>query len=121
MFVFSPGSLWKGLSTRKADLIYASCVSKWIMSSFVDLNLAPRQQMLEKSFKDVASQTGLRSMGRGARNVLICLSACRDHVLGGLWTGIRPTQITIASKMVKDFTGVMVQPHKVMKLLALIP
>lgn len=38
---------------------------------------------------------------------------CRDHVLGGLWTGIRPTQITTVSKMVKDFTGVMLQPHKV--------
>ena len=26
---------------------------------------------------------------------------------------MRPQQITIASKMVKDFTGVMLQPHKV--------
>lgn len=37
----------------------------------------------------------------------------RDVALGGLWTGIRPQQISIASKMVKDFTGVMLQPHKV--------
>lgn len=50
----------------------------------------------------------------GAKFGLNCLAySCRQNVLGGLWTGIRPTQITIASKMVKDFTGVMIQPHKV--------
>lgn len=44
----------------------------------------------------------------------MCFLACRNTSLGGLTTGIRPQQITIASKLVKDFTGVMIQPHKVL-------
>lgn len=33
--------------------------------------------------------------------------------MGGLWTGIRPEHISVASKMVSDYSGMMVQPHKV--------
>lgn len=32
--------------------------------------------------------------------------------MGGLRTGIRPTHITVASKMVSDYSGMVVQPHK---------
>ena len=49
----------------------------------------------------------------GETKHLTCTCDCRCSSLSGLTTGIRPTQITIASKLVKDFTGVMIQPHKV--------
>jgi len=33
--------------------------------------------------------------------------------MGGLRTGIRPVHIVATSKMVCDYSGMMVQPHKV--------
>ncbi len=33
--------------------------------------------------------------------------------MGGLWTGARPVHIAAASKMVSDYSGMIVQPHKV--------
>ena len=33
--------------------------------------------------------------------------------MGGLWTGIQPVHISVISKMVSDYSGMMVQPHKV--------
>ena len=33
--------------------------------------------------------------------------------MGGLRTGIRPVHIASASKMVTDFSGMPIQPHKV--------
>ena len=33
--------------------------------------------------------------------------------MGGLYTGIRPVHIAAASKMVSDYSGMIVQPHKV--------
>ena len=33
--------------------------------------------------------------------------------MGGLWTGIRPVHIATTSKMVSDYSGMLVQPHKV--------
>ena len=41
------------------------------------------------------------------------LPPCSKDQLGGLWTGIRPVHIAVASTMVSDYTGMMVQPHKV--------
>lgn len=38
---------------------------------------------------------------------------CSEHQMGGLWTGIRPVHIAQASKMVSDYSGMIVQPHKV--------
>ena len=32
--------------------------------------------------------------------------------MGGLWTGVRPVHISATSKMVQDYSGMMVQPHK---------
>ena len=37
--------------------------------------------------------------------------------MGGLRTGIRPVHIASASKMVTDFSGMPIQPHKVSNLL----
>ena len=38
---------------------------------------------------------------------------CRAQQMGGLRTGIRPVHIVATSKMVCDYSGMMVQPHKV--------
>ena len=38
---------------------------------------------------------------------------CRVQQMGGLRTGIRPVHIVATSKMVCDYSGMMVQPHKV--------
>ena len=32
--------------------------------------------------------------------------------MGGLLTGVRPVHITVTSKMVSDYSGMAVQPHK---------
>lgn len=32
--------------------------------------------------------------------------------MGGLRTGIRPVHITVTSKMVSDYSGMAIQPHK---------
>ena len=32
--------------------------------------------------------------------------------MGGLWTGVRPVHIARASRMVSDYSGMLVQPHK---------
>jgi len=32
--------------------------------------------------------------------------------MNGLWTGIRPVHIYPTSRMVSDYSGMMVQPHK---------
>ncbi len=37
----------------------------------------------------------------------------RQSQMGGLWTGIQPVHISVISKMVSDYSGMMVQPHKV--------
>ena len=37
----------------------------------------------------------------------------RVQQMGGLRTGIRPVHIVTTSKMVSDYSGMMVQPHKV--------
>lgn len=44
--------------------------------------------------------------------LLTCHKSCRSELMGGLRTGIRPTHITVASKMVSDYSGMVVQPHK---------
>ena len=38
---------------------------------------------------------------------------CRVEQLGGLRTGIKPVHLTTTSRMVCDFSGMLVQPHKV--------
>ena len=41
------------------------------------------------------------------------LAYYRMQQMGGLRTGIRPVHIVATSKMVADYSGMMVQPHKV--------
>jgi hypothetical protein len=41
------------------------------------------------------------------------LGSHRQSQMGGLWTGIQPVHISVISKMVSDYSGMMVQPHKV--------
>lgn len=36
--------------------------------------------------------------------------------MGGLWTGIRPEATSATSKMVSDYSGMLIQPHKVTSL-----
>ena len=44
----------------------------------------------------------------------VSLQCCyRSDQMGGLRTGIRPVHIASASKMVTDFSGMPIQPHKV--------
>lgn len=38
---------------------------------------------------------------------------CRQSQMGGLWTGIRPEATSATSKMVSDYSGMLIQPHKV--------
>lgn len=40
-------------------------------------------------------------------------TAYRADQMGGLRTGIRPVHIAATSKMVTDFSGMPIQPHKV--------
>ena len=43
----------------------------------------------------------------------------RVQQMGGLRTGLRPVHIVATSKMVSDYSGMMVQPHKVLRAPAL--
>lgn len=40
------------------------------------------------------------------------MCACSGDQMGGLRTGIRPVHIYPASRMVSDYSGMIVQPHK---------
>ena len=42
----------------------------------------------------------------------------RVQQMGGLRTGLRPVHIVATSKMVSDYSGMMVQPHKVLRAAA---
>ncbi|KAF2300136.1 hypothetical protein GH714_009461 [Hevea brasiliensis] len=44
--------------------------------------------------------------------VVMAIKCRGEHVLGGLYTGINPKRITMASKMVEEYTGLHLQPHK---------
>jgi hypothetical protein len=41
-----------------------------------------------------------------------CEMPCSEEKMNGLWTGIRPVHIYPTSRMVSDYSGMMVQPHK---------
>ncbi|KAG5530917.1 hypothetical protein RHGRI_025760 [Rhododendron griersonianum] len=45
-------------------------------------------------------------------SVVMALKCRGDQVLGGLYTGINTKQIIMSSKMVEEFSGLHVQPHK---------
>ncbi len=45
--------------------------------------------------------------------VAALLHQCREKLLGGLRTGIETVNLSAASKMVSEYSGMMVQKHKV--------
>ena len=52
--------------------------------------------------------------GLGSDSKVRARLGCRVEQLGGLRTGIRPVHLVTTSKMVCDFSGMLVQPHKVL-------
>ncbi|KAG5530919.1 hypothetical protein RHGRI_025760 [Rhododendron griersonianum] len=55
---------------------------------------------------------GERAGNAALEEVVMALKCRGDQVLGGLYTGINTKQIIMSSKMVEEFSGLHVQPHK---------
>ncbi|XP_065866948.1 2-isopropylmalate synthase 2, chloroplastic-like isoform X1 [Euphorbia lathyris] len=55
---------------------------------------------------------GERAGNASLEEVVMAIKCRGEHVLGGLYTGINHRHITMASKMVEEYTGLHLQPHK---------
>eukprot|EP01024_Parvocaulis_polyphysoides_P023093 TRINITY_DN2136_c0_g1_i4.p1 TRINITY_DN2136_c0_g1~~TRINITY_DN2136_c0_g1_i4.p1 ORF type:complete len:377 (-),score=52.01 TRINITY_DN2136_c0_g1_i4:232-1362(-) len=55
---------------------------------------------------------GERAGNASLEEIVMAIKLRGDSELGGLWTGINTKQIATASKMVRDYSGMVVQPHK---------
>ncbi|KAK8487111.1 hypothetical protein V6N11_037122 [Hibiscus sabdariffa] len=55
---------------------------------------------------------GERAGNASLEEVVMAIKCRGEHVLGGLYTGINTQHIVMASKMVEEYTGLHVQPHK---------
>jgi 2-isopropylmalate synthase len=55
---------------------------------------------------------GERAGNASLEEVVMAIALRGEDQLGGLWTGIRPVYISPSSKMVMEYSGMMVQPHK---------
>lgn len=55
---------------------------------------------------------GERAGNASLEEVVMAIALRGDDQLGGLWTGIRPVHISPSSKMVMEYSGMPVQPHK---------
>lgn len=55
---------------------------------------------------------GERAGNAALEEVVMALYCRGEQALGGLFTGIRTQHITMASKMVEEYSGLHVQPHK---------
>ncbi|XP_057970533.1 2-isopropylmalate synthase B-like isoform X4 [Malania oleifera] len=55
---------------------------------------------------------GERAGNASLEEVVMALKCRGEQLLGGLYTGIRTQYIVMASKMVAEYTGLHVQPHK---------
>ncbi|XP_074575749.1 2-isopropylmalate synthase A-like [Curcuma longa] len=64
-------------------------------------------RQLEVTINGIGERAGNASL----EEVVIAIK-CRQELLGGLYTGINTKQIVMASKMVAEYTGLFVQPHK---------
>ncbi|XP_042417057.1 2-isopropylmalate synthase A-like [Zingiber officinale] len=64
-------------------------------------------RQLEVTVNGIGERAGNASL----EEVVIAIK-CRQELLGGLYTGINTKQIVMASKMVAEYTGLFVQPHK---------
>ncbi|XP_074560428.1 2-isopropylmalate synthase A-like [Curcuma longa] len=64
-------------------------------------------RQLEVTVNGIGERAGNASL----EEVVIAMK-CRQELLGGLYTGINTKHIVMASKMVAEYTGLHVQPHK---------
>ncbi|CAG9466221.1 unnamed protein product [Pedinophyceae sp. YPF-701] len=55
---------------------------------------------------------GERAGNASLEEVVMAIALRGGAEMGGLYTGIRPVHISATSRMVSDFSGMMVQPHK---------
>lgn len=55
---------------------------------------------------------GERAGNASLEEVVMAIALRGEDQLGGLWTGIRPVHISPTSKMVMEYSGMPVQPHK---------
>ncbi|KAK5839531.1 2-isopropylmalate synthase 2, chloroplastic-like [Gossypium arboreum] len=65
-------------------------------------------RQVEVTINGIGERAGNASM----EEVVMALKCRGEHVLGGLHTGINTRHIVMASKMVEEYTGLHVQPHK---------
>ncbi|KAI7728669.1 hypothetical protein M8C21_009667 [Ambrosia artemisiifolia] len=64
-------------------------------------------RQLEVTINGIGERAGNASL----EEVVMSLK-CKGELLGGLYTGINTKHITMASKMVEEYSGLLVQPHK---------
>ncbi|XP_042452812.1 2-isopropylmalate synthase A-like [Zingiber officinale] len=64
-------------------------------------------RQLEVTVNGIGERAGNASL----EEVVIAMK-CRQELLGGLYTGINTKHIVMASKMVAEYTGLHLQPHK---------
>lgn len=55
---------------------------------------------------------GERAGNASLEEVVMAFKCRGEHILGGIYTGINTRHIVMASKMVEEYTGLHVQPHK---------
>jgi 2-isopropylmalate synthase len=55
---------------------------------------------------------GERAGNASLEEVVMAIALRGKDQMGGLWTGMRPVHISATSKMVSDYSGMMIQPHK---------
>lgn len=55
---------------------------------------------------------GERAGNASLEEVVMAFKCRGEHILGGLYSGINTRHIVMASKMVEEYTGLHVQPHK---------
>ncbi|KAG7036701.1 2-isopropylmalate synthase 2, chloroplastic, partial [Cucurbita argyrosperma subsp. argyrosperma] len=65
-------------------------------------------RQLEVTINGIGERAGNASL----EEVVMALQCRGEHVLGGLRTGINSRHIFLTSKMVEEYTGLNVQPHK---------
>ncbi|KAG8644291.1 2-isopropylmalate synthase 2, chloroplastic isoform X2 [Manihot esculenta] len=65
-------------------------------------------RQLEVTVNGIGERAGNASL----EEVVMAIKCRGENVLGGLYTGINPKHITMASKMVEEYTGLQLQPHK---------
>jgi 2-isopropylmalate synthase len=65
-------------------------------------------RQVESTINGIGERAGNASL----EEVALAIYLRGQSQMGGLWTGIQPVHISVISKMVSDYSGMMVQPHK---------